>query len=190
MSQINSYFTCLWSGNASHAARYIRHSSFASLMNPFHASGQNPRFSTALLHWDDRRSQFDSSSTSLFLSFWRSFKHYNLYWIGGQGNLLHWWWRSSMLYSLSVLLCWDYVTVFLHFLLSLWHLLRLRFLVPFNRYTFSIYSLYSFALLVAATRIASPFLFHHSYALLPFSYALPLGLCTFSSSINTASFPM
>ena len=67
------------------------------------------------------------------------------------------------------------------------HLLRWRFLVPFNRYTLSFYSLYSFALLVAATRIASSFLFHHSYAFFPSWYALPLGLCAFFCSINTSS---
>ena len=67
------------------------------------------------------------------------------------------------------------------------HLLRWRSLVPFNRYTISFYSLYSFALLIAAMRIASPLLFHHSYAFFPSSYALPLGLCAFPCSINTSS---
>ena len=46
--------------------------------------------------------------------------------------------------------------------------------------------LYSFALLFAATRIASLFLFHQSYVFFPFSYAVPLGLCAISCSINTA----
>ena len=47
--------------------------------------------------------------------------------------------------------------------------------------------LYSFALLFVAARIASPLLFHHSYVFFPSSYAVPLGLCAFSCSINTAS---
>ena len=50
--------------------------------------------------------------------------------------------------------------------------------------------LYSFALLSTATRIASLFLFHHSYAFFPSSYTVPLGLCAFSCSINTSSILM
>ena len=47
--------------------------------------------------------------------------------------------------------------------------------------------LYSFALLSTATRIASLFLFHHSYVFFPSLYVVPLGLCAFSCSINTSS---
>ena len=46
--------------------------------------------------------------------------------------------------------------------------------------------LYSFALLFTVMCIASPFLFHHSYVFFPSSYAVPLGLCAFSCSINTS----
>ena len=41
-----------------------------------------------------------------------------------------------------------------------------------------------------STRIASPFLFHHCYAFLPSWYAVPLGLCASSCSINATLFPM
>ena len=47
--------------------------------------------------------------------------------------------------------------------------------------------LYNFALLFTAMRIASLFLFHHSYVFFPSSYAVPLGLCAFSCSINILS---
>ena len=79
---------------------------------------------------------------------------------------------------------------FSSFLLTLVTLTTLTFPSTVQPVHLFFYSLYSFALLAAATRIASPFPFHHCYAFLPSWYAVPLGLCASFCSINTASFSM
>ena len=81
----------------------------------------------------------------------------------------------------------DTVTVFLHFYSSLVTLTMLTFLSTAQPVYLFLSQLYSFALLSTATRIASLFLFHHSYVFFPSLYAVPLGLCAFSCSINISS---
>ena len=76
---------------------------------------------------------------------------------------------------------------FSYFLTSLVTLTTLTFSSTVQPVHLFLSHLYSFALLSAATRIASLFLFHYSYVFLPSLYAVPLGLCAFSCSINTSS---
>ena len=79
------------------------------------------------------------------------------------------------------------VTVFLPSYTSLVTLAMLTFPSTAQPVHLFLSPLYSFALLSTATRIASLFLFHPSYVLFPSSYAVPLGLCASSCSINISS---
>ena len=81
----------------------------------------------------------------------------------------------------------DSVTVFPFFRPSLVTFTTLTFPSTAQPVHLFLSRLYSFALFFTATRIASLFLSHHSNVFFPSSYAVPLGLCTFSRSINISS---